>query len=173
MLRLSKVTDSLFISNARSACNIPLIQKEAITLCINVSMEQPFPFPSDNIRTLRIAVYDDPEEDLHKYFDTCADAIDKEAVKGGHIVVYCKSGRSRSATICVAYLMKHQGLSLSEAFETVRKARSVVQPNPGFWAQLEKYEQELKSKRALQIHKPKSLLQLFAKRLLPWRSHST
>lgn len=120
MLRLSKVTDSLFISNARSACNIPLIQKEAITLCINVSMEQPFPFSPGNVQTLRIAVYDDPVEDLHKYFDTCADTIHKEAAKGGHTVVYCKSGRSRSATICVAYLMKHHGLSLSEAFEVGR-----------------------------------------------------
>ncbi|XP_012681848.1 dual specificity phosphatase 28 [Clupea harengus] len=171
MLQLCKVTECLLISNARSACSTELIQQEAVTLCINVSRQQPF--PSGHVSTVRIPVFDDPNEDLYKYFDQCADAIATEAVRGGHSVVYCKNGRSRSATICVAYLMKHQGLSLAEAFQTVKDARSVVEPNPGFWAQLEKYEQELKSRRAMQIHKPKHFFRLSAERLLPWRRHSS
>lgn len=171
MLQLCKVTDSLLISNARSACSTELIQQEAVTLCLNVSKQQPF--PSGKVSTLRIAVYDDPNEDLYQHFDQCADAIANEAMRGGRCVVYCKNGRSRSATICVAYLMKHQGLSLVDAFQTVKNARSVVEPNPGFWSQLEKYEQELKSRRPVKIHKSKRFLQLSAERLLPWRRHST
>ena len=118
MLQLCKVTECLLISNARSACSTELIQQEAVTLCINVSRQQPF--PSGHVCTVRIPVFDDPNEDLYKYFDQCADAIATEAVRGGHSVVYCKNGRSRSATICVAYLMKHQGLSLAEAFQVGR-----------------------------------------------------
>ncbi|KAI4898826.1 hypothetical protein NFI96_021556 [Prochilodus magdalenae] len=146
MLQLCKVTDGLLISNARSACSDELIQKEAVTLCINVSKQQPF--PSTRVGTFRVPVYDDPNEDLHRYFDRCADAIRSEADRGGRTVVYCKNGRSRSATICVAFLMKHHGLSLTDAFEVVKSARSVVEPNPGFWAQLERYEQELQVKRS-------------------------
>ncbi|XP_036412647.1 dual specificity phosphatase 28 [Colossoma macropomum] len=146
MLQLCKVTDALLISNARSACNDQLIQQEAVTLCINVSKQQPF--PSTRVGTFRVAVYDDPNEDLYKYFDRCADAIHAEADRGGRTVVYCKNGRSRSATICVAFLMKHQGLTLADAFEVVKSARSVVEPNPGFWAQLERYEQELQVRRS-------------------------
>ncbi|KAK1790743.1 hypothetical protein P4O66_014603 [Electrophorus voltai] len=141
MLPLCKITDSLLISNARSACNDELIQKEAVTLCINVSKQQAF--PSTQVCTFRVPVYDDPNEDLYKYFDRCADAIHSEANRGGRTVVYCKNGRSRSATICVAYLMKHQGLTLTNAFEVVKRARPVVEPNQGFWAQLEQYEQEM------------------------------
>ncbi|XP_017575498.1 dual specificity phosphatase 28 isoform X2 [Pygocentrus nattereri] len=137
------VTDALLISNARSACNDQLVQQEAVTLCINVSKQQPF--PSTRVSTFRVPVYDDPNEDLYKYFDRCADAIHAEAGRGGRTVVYCKNGRSRSATICVAFLMKHQGLTLTEAFQVVKSARSVVEPNPGFWAQLERYEQELQN----------------------------
>ncbi|XP_023832549.1 dual specificity phosphatase 28 isoform X2 [Salvelinus sp. IW2-2015] len=114
-LQLCKVTNALFISNARSACTDDLIQQEAVTLCINVSKQQPFP-ESSRIAALRVPVYDDPSEDLYRYFDSCADAIRDEASKGGHTVVYCKNGRSRSATICVAYLMKYRKLSLAEAF---------------------------------------------------------
>lgn len=116
MLQLCKVTDSLFISNGRSACSDELLQKEAVTLCINVSMQQPCPSARVS-STLRVPVYDDPNEDLHAHFDRCADVIRGEAARGGRTVVYCKNGRSRSATICIAYLMKHQSLSLTEAFE--------------------------------------------------------
>ncbi|XP_062844204.1 dual specificity phosphatase 28 [Trichomycterus rosablanca] len=146
MQQLCKVTDSLLISNARSACDAELIRKEAVTFCINVSIQQPC--PSSPVRTLRVSVYDDPNENLRQHFNLCADAILKEAKHGGRTVVYCKNGRSRSATVCVAYLMKHQGLSLTDAFGVVKGARSVVEPNPGFWAQLEQYEEELKSRRS-------------------------
>ncbi|KAA0718989.1 Dual specificity phosphatase 28 [Triplophysa tibetana] len=146
MLQLCTVTDCLLISNARSACNDELIQTEAITFCINVSKQQPF--PSSRVSTLRVPVYDDPNEDLYKYFDRCADAIASEAQRGGRTIVYCKNGRSRSATVCVAYLMKHQRLTLTDAFQVVKSARSVVEPNPGFWTQLERYEQELKIQRS-------------------------
>lgn len=115
MLQLCTVTDCLLISNARSACNNDLLQKEAVTFCINVSKQQPF--PSMRVSTLRVPVYDDPNEDLYKHFDRCADAIASETERGGRTVVYCKNGRSRSATVCVAYLMKHKGLTLTEAFQ--------------------------------------------------------
>ncbi|XP_071379206.1 dual specificity phosphatase 28 [Centroberyx affinis] len=145
MLQLCKVTKALFISNGRSACSDELIQQEAVTLCINVSKQQPF--PASGVATLRIPVYDDPNEDLYSHFDHCADAIQEEANRGGRSVVYCKNGRSRSATICVAYLMKHRKLSLTDAFQKVKTARHVIDPNPGFMAQLERYEQELKNRR--------------------------
>lgn len=115
MLQLCQVTEGLFISNARSACSDELIQQEAVTLCINVSKQQPF--PASTVKRLHVPVYDDPNEDLHSHLDRCADAIHKEAANGGRTVVYCKNGRSRSACVCVAYLMKHQKLMLADAIE--------------------------------------------------------
>ncbi|XP_035276604.1 dual specificity phosphatase 28 [Anguilla anguilla] len=146
MLQLCRITDALLIANARSACSDELIRREGVTLCINVSRQQPF--PSARVGTLRVPVYDDPAENLYRYFDRCADAIQGEAGRGGSTVVYCKNGRSRSAAVCAAYLMKHRALPLTDAFQMVKTARSVVDPNPGFWEQLEKYEQELERRRA-------------------------
>ncbi|XP_075878329.1 dual specificity phosphatase 28 isoform X1 [Nelusetta ayraudi] len=141
MLQLCQVTEGLFISNARSACSDELIQQEAVTLCINVSKQQPF--PATAIKRLQVPVYDDPNEDLHSHFDRCADAIHQEAARGGCTVVYCKNGRSRSASVCIAYLMKHRKLTLADAIEMVKTARHVIEPNPGFLSQLQRYEQEL------------------------------
>lgn len=115
MLQLCKVTSVLYISDARSACSDELIKQEEVTLCINVSKQQPF--PSCSVAKLQVPVYDDPDEDLYSHFERCANAIEKEAKKGGRSVVYCKNGRSRSATICAAYLMKHRKLALTDALQ--------------------------------------------------------
>lgn len=116
MLQLCEITRSLSISNARSACSEQLLQQGGVTLCINVSRQQPFP-TSPALRRLQIAVHDRPNEDLYSHFDRCADAIQQEAACGGHALVYCKNGRSRSAAVCIAYLMKHQGRSLEDAVQ--------------------------------------------------------
>ncbi|XP_007885338.1 dual specificity phosphatase 28 [Callorhinchus milii] len=145
MLQLSKITDSLLISNSRSACNSEMLSKEGVTFCINVSKQQPF--PGLRIGILRVPVFDDPAENLYKYFDRCAQVIKDTEQTGGKCLVYCKNGRSRSASICIAYLLKHKHLSLQEAFETVKSARPVVEPNEGFWAQLQRYEEELRTRQ--------------------------
>ncbi|XP_068605176.1 dual specificity phosphatase 28 [Brachionichthys hirsutus] len=143
MLQLCEVTKALLISNARSACSDDLIQQGAVTLCINVSQRQPFPSASA-VKRLRIPVFDRPGEDLYGHFDRCADAIREEAGRGGRSLVYCKNGRSRSAAICVAYLIKHRQMTMKDALQKVKTARQVIDPNPGFLSQLQRYEQELK-----------------------------
>lgn len=124
MLQLCGITRSLSISNARSACSDQLARQEGVTLCVNVSRQQPFP-ANRAIQRLQIPVYDDPSEDLYSHFDRCADAIQQEVRRGGHAVVYCKNGRSRSATICIAYLMKHHRLTLRDAVQVGQIASAV------------------------------------------------
>ncbi|XP_006012743.1 dual specificity phosphatase 28 [Latimeria chalumnae] len=146
MLQLCRISEALLISNSRSACDLELLAAEGVTFCINVSKQQPF--PALRVSTLRVPVYDDPSENLYKYFERCADAIEDTARAGGQSLVYCKNGRSRSAAICIAYLMKHKCLSLQEAFEAVKAARPVVEPNEGFCSQLQRFEEELRSRQA-------------------------
>ena len=59
---------------------------------------------------------------------------------GNKTIVICTAGISRSATICIAYLMKHEGLSLEKAYAKVKQARHFINPNPGFQRFLVKYE---------------------------------
>ncbi|XP_009909682.2 dual specificity phosphatase 28 [Dryobates pubescens] len=142
MLQLCKVTSSLLISNAKAACNEDLLTREGVTFCVNVTRQQPFP-SLQQVRGIRVPVFDDPAEDLYRYFEQCSDAIEEAVKSGGKCLVYCKNGRSRSAAICTAYLMRHQKLPLKDAFETVKAARPVAEPNSGFWSQLQRYEEDL------------------------------
>jgi hypothetical protein len=48
-------------------------------------------------------------------------------------------GKSRSATVVIAYLMQEHNISPSEALSHVRQARSICEPNEGFMKQLELY----------------------------------
>lgn len=50
-------------------------------------------------------------------------------------------GKSRSATVVIAYLMQKHNISPSDALAHVRQARSIAEPNEGFWKQLELYSE--------------------------------
>ena len=47
-------------------------------------------------------------------------------------LVVCTAGISRSATICIAYMIKYLGFTFENALAKAIKARKYVNPNPGF-----------------------------------------
>lgn len=53
------------------------------------------------------------------------------------VLVHCIAGRSRSAAVAVAALMRTKGLSISEAYDIV-KARRMIQIHPGFTKLMER-----------------------------------
>jgi protein-tyrosine phosphatase len=59
------------------------------------------------------------------------------------VLVHCQAGISRSATICIAYVMKLYGIGLEEAFDFVRARRSHISPHLNFMHQLQQYELQL------------------------------
>ncbi|NWZ37150.1 DUS28 phosphatase, partial [Brachypodius atriceps] len=142
MLQLYRVTASLLLGTARAACDEELLEREGVTLCVNVTRQQPFP-GLRRVRAIRVPVFDDPAEDLYRHFEPCGAAIEEAVRAGGKALVYCKNGRSRSAAICTAYLMRHRQLPLKDAFQAVKTARPVAEPNAGFWSQLQRYEEDL------------------------------
>ncbi|XP_006875284.1 PREDICTED: dual specificity phosphatase 28 [Chrysochloris asiatica] len=141
---LARVAPALFIGSARAASASEELVRAGVTLCINVSRQQPGP-RAPGVAALRVPVFDDPAEDLLVHLESTCAAMEDAVRAGGSCLVYCKNGRSRSATVCTAYLMRYRGLSLERAFEAVKRARPVAEPNPGFWSQLQQYEDQLQS----------------------------
>ncbi|XP_006760737.2 PREDICTED: dual specificity phosphatase 28 [Myotis davidii] len=99
---LAHVAPSLFLGNARTAAASELLACAGVTLCVNVSRQQPGP-RAPGVAELRVPVFDDPAEDLLAHLD----------------------------------------------LQTVKSARPVAEPNPGFWSQLQKYEEGLQSRSRL------------------------
>lgn len=140
--RLSKVTESLYLSNNEAACNRTLLHAHRITCVINVSLEGPVGTPPV-LEYLHFPLADIPETPLCDYFKTVADKIHEVEANGGCTLVHCVAGISRSATLCLAYLMKHRAKTLLEAHTHLKKCRPLIEPNIGFWGQLIAYELEL------------------------------
>lgn len=98
-----------------------------------------------NIEYLGIEATDISSFNLSKYFDKCNDFIDNALQNGGKVMVHCKVGASRSATIALAFLMMRRHFRLPDAIRSVRREREIC-PNDGFLQQLcDLYEKLRKS----------------------------
>ena len=69
------------------------------------------------------------------------DEEEKDDDDEGGCLVHCQMGCSRSVAICVAFVMWREGLAYDEAFERVKKARSIARPNIGFVKTLEAWHE--------------------------------
>ncbi|XP_057312513.1 dual specificity protein phosphatase 16-like isoform X2 [Hydractinia symbiolongicarpus] len=92
---------------------------------------------------LRIPIQDNSNENIVTWFQTAFDFIDKVKESDDHVLLHCVGGVSRSATIAIAYVMKHLSLSLDNAYRYVKEKRPTISPNLNFMGQLLQYEQEL------------------------------
>lgn len=141
---LCRVTDHLYLSNGRAANDSSQVTRCKITCIVNVTeTKSRSPLPP-GVEYIHIPLPDSPVSPLSEHFDDVSDKIQLTAESGGRILVHCNAGVSRSATLCMAYLMKHRGVTLLEAHRWVRTCRPVVRPNNGFWKQLIRYEMELR-----------------------------
>lgn len=141
---LCQVTDYLYLSNGRAAGDSSLLARNKITCIINVTETRSSSPPLPRLEYIHIPVSDSPVFPLSDHFDRVADVIHMNGESGGRTLVHCKAGVSRSAALCLAYLMKHRGLTLLGAYKLLKSCRPMVRPNNGFWKQLIRYECELR-----------------------------
>lgn len=155
---LSQITKSLFISNGAAANDKLLLSSNQITTVINVSVEIANTFYED-IQYVQVPVVDAPIARLSDFFDPIADHIHSVEMKQGRTLLHCAAGVSRSAALCLAYLMKYHGMSLLDAHTWTKSRRPIIRPNSGFWEQLIHYEFQLFGKNTMQmVNSPMGLI---------------
>lgn len=95
----------------------------------------------DGIDYHHVTIEDDANADLFAHLDECSDFIHKH---NGPVFVHCQAGVSRSASICMAYLIKYCCMTVDQAFAVVYCARPIIWPNNGFVRQLKHFEHKQK-----------------------------
>ncbi|KAJ7195646.1 hypothetical protein GGX14DRAFT_474604 [Mycena pura] len=95
-------------------------------------------------------VCDDGIDTLEPQLEPICDWIEKARQEGGHVLVHCRVGVSRSATVTIAYVMKHLSLPLVDAYLIVRSRRLsvLIQPNMRLLYNLCGWEIKLAKERA-------------------------
>ncbi|XP_017282148.1 dual specificity protein phosphatase 1 [Kryptolebias marmoratus] len=132
----------LYLGSAYHASRKDMLDMLGITALINVSANCPNHFEGSFLYK-SIPVEDNHKADISSWFNEANEFIDSVRNKGGRVFVHCQAGISRSATICLAYLMRTNRVKLDEAFEFVKQRRSIISPNFSFMGQLLQFESQV------------------------------
>lgn len=128
------------------------LNKYGITHVLNTATElKDFQYPSGITNILRVEMKDSASENLLKYIDQCIDYIHMVRNNGGKVLVHCIAGMSRSVSVCLAYLVKYDNMTLKDAYDHVFNERRFIHPNQGFWKSLISFEEERTGKNTVEI----------------------
>ena len=141
----AKILPFLYLGSEYHATNTEWLNKCGIEAILNVSNRYP-QIDEAQFEYKHYPIRDSGDSDITSIFKDSFAFINYVRESGRKLLVHCQAGISRSATICIAYLMLTEGRSMEDAMEYVRSSRKCISPNFGFIGQLYAYENELKSK---------------------------
>ncbi|OVA18266.1 Dual specificity phosphatase [Macleaya cordata] len=132
----SKVADHIYLGGDAVARNRDILRHNGITHVLNcVGFVCPEYFKADLVyKTLWLQ--DSPSEDITSILYDVFDYFEDVREQGGRVFVHCCQGVSRSTSLVIAYLMWREGQSFDDAFQFVKTARRIANPNMGFACQL-------------------------------------
>ncbi|KAI8946870.1 hypothetical protein F4801DRAFT_37486 [Xylaria longipes] len=168
----SRVLDYMYLGNLGHANNPDLLKALGITQILSVGETAMWrdgeleAWGPDNVLVIQ-GVQDNGIDPLTNEFEKCLDFIDRGRRNGTATLVHCRVGVSRSATICIAEVMRSLNMSFPRAYCFVRARRLnvIIQPHLRFAYELLKWEESLQTTR--QWDKPASELER-AGRELEW-----
>jgi protein-tyrosine phosphatase len=151
----SKITKNVWITGWEGSINANLLKTNNIKtiICINKELHKKEKdlkmYKALGIDHHYIMLDDMPDVPIDMHFDRIYDLMMKSVRKGG-VLVHCTMGISRSVTAVISVILKrsinkHPNANIDTILEYVKKRRPCAQPNPGFYAQLKKYEHRLRN----------------------------
>ncbi|KAK7920178.1 hypothetical protein PG985_008200 [Apiospora marii] len=150
----SRVLDYMYLGNLGHANNPDLLRAVGIGQILSVGetamwrdgeLEEWGP---KNVMVVQ-GVQDNGIDPLTDEFERCLEFIERGRRNGTATLVHCRVGVSRSATICIAEVMRELDMSLPRAYCFVRARRLnvIIQPHLRFAYELLKWEELMHSRR--------------------------
>lgn len=136
------LTDFLYLGS-QDAVILTNIEELKITDVLSIGIDTPA-LDIAEVTSLKchfIPCLDLPETKLCEFIEASIKIIESVRQRCGRILVHCNAGVSRSATVCIAYLMKIESMTFVQAYNLVKSKRPCIQPNAGFMRQLKELNQ--------------------------------
>eukprot|EP00439_Symbiodinium_sp_Y106_P058631 s30_g8.t1 len=132
----------LFVGGATSLC-LHVLRKLGVTHILNCTEDLPSPSEEElgDLKWRRLALPDHEDQDLSATLKSALQVIAEAEEAGGKVLVHCHEGKSRSVSVCLAYLISRQ-IPLADALTYVKSKRPIARPNAGFLRQLMAFELE-------------------------------
>ncbi|KAL1817488.1 hypothetical protein DCAR_0521932 [Daucus carota subsp. sativus] len=132
----SRVAEHIYLGGNAVARDREMLLKHGITYILNcVGFVCPEYFKTDFVY-YTLWLHDSPSEDITSILYDVFDYFEYAREQQGRVFVHCCQGISRSPSLVIAYRMWREGQSFDEAFQNVKAARKVADPNMGFACQL-------------------------------------
>ena len=116
----------IYIGNSNSSLNKNFIEKKNIKLIVNCTKDLKF-IKSENLEKVRIPIDDNrifKNNDILKYLDVL-NTIHDYREKKENILIHCRVGSQRSATIILLYLIKKLNYSYNEGYNILKIKRPI------------------------------------------------
>lgn len=147
----SRILNYLYLGNLGHANNPDLLRELGIGQLLSVGETAAWregdleKWGEDNVCMVQ-GVQDNGIDPLTDEFTRCLDFIERGRQNGTATLVHCRVGVSRSATICIAEVMRTFGMSFPRAYCFVRARRLnvIIQPHLLFAYELLRWEEELR-----------------------------
>jgi len=136
-----EIVPGLYLGNFGSAANLPLLKRLNVSHVLTVIIGVPEIFSEFTYKLISIRDY--PDVDILTHFPSAIQFIDEALRKNGKIFIHCMQGKSRSASIVCAWLMKTRKMTSSQALEFVHSKRDSISLNVGFATQLKEWQKQL------------------------------
>ncbi|CAK9143352.1 unnamed protein product [Ilex paraguariensis] len=159
----SSISTNLFIGGALAARSVYTLQHLGIThilcLCSNEIGQSDSQNP-ELFEYKNFSICDNEDTNINEIFEEAHDFIDHVEQLGGKVLIHCFEGRSRSATLVLAYLMLRKNFSLLEAWNTLRRVHRRAQPNDGFAKILLDLDRKLHGKVSMEWQKRRPVMKV-------------
>ncbi|ETN44830.1 uncharacterized protein HMPREF1541_09705 [Cyphellophora europaea CBS 101466] len=154
----SRILPYMYLGNLTHANNPELLKLLGITRILSVG--EPVSWPTSALEDwgrenlmMVDRVQDNGIDELSQEMSRCLEFVERGKSDGMATLVHCRVGVSRSATICIAEVMKEMGLTFPRAYCFVRARRLnvIIQPHLRFVYELMKWDEQQREARGEDI----------------------
>ena len=137
------IIDNIYLGDKVAAANETFLNEHNIFAVVNCAYGLKIEY-NKGTKLLELNMHDSHSQQLFPIFDDAYKFIKEN--QNSNILIHCKKGRSRSASLVIYYLMKEKGWDYDTCNKYIKKRRSKAHPNSGFKKQLKEYYNKITQK---------------------------